>query len=61
MMRTTSGVVGGAWLLLACTALAEPTSDGPVVVEPEGKPGTKLVFWLGPMVVRDSVTESLFK
>lgn len=46
MMRTASGVVGGASFLLACTALAEPTSDGPVVVEPEGKPGTKLVFWL---------------
>lgn len=46
MIRTASGLVGGMWLLLACTALAAPTSDGPLVVEPEGKPGTKLVFWL---------------
>ena len=40
-MKTASGVAGSSWLLLACASLAGPASSGPLVVEPEGKPGTR--------------------
>ena len=45
-MRAASSVIAGLWLLPACAAAVEPPSSGPLVVEPEEKPGTKLVFWL---------------
>ena len=55
-MRTAPAVVGSARLLLACAALAEPTSNRPLVLAPHGQPGTKLGF-----LVRDFADASLSK